>query len=240
MFSQKIKNWFLDCVFPKYCLGCGCFLESATKTYLCQSCQNKIIINSEFFCPICLKRLADSTFKKCQHSNKKSSLDFLGFATSYENPVIKDLIHKYKYAFAKEIRWTLAQTLIFYLNKAFEDDFSRYALVAIPLHRRRFNWRGFNQSEEVAKILSVHFRMPILNNCLFRAKQTDSQAGLKDFQKRKLNLENAFALKNQELLKNKNIVLLDDVYTSGATLEEAAKAVKSAGAKRIIGLVIAK
>jgi len=240
MFFRKIKNLLLDYIFPTYCLGCGCFLESATKTYLCQSCQNKITINSEFFCPVCLKRLADSTFKKCQHSNKKSSLDFLGFATSYENPVIKDLIHKYKYAFAKEIRWTLAQTLIFYLKRAFKDDFSRYTLVAIPLHRRRFNWRGFNQSEEIAKILSGHFRMPILNNCLFRAKQTDSQASLKDFQKRKLNLENAFGLKNRELLKNKNIILVDDVYTSGATLEEAAKILKSGGAKRIIGLVAAK
>lgn len=240
MFPQKIKNFILDCIFPTYCLGCGRFLKSEAKTHLCPNCQNKISVNSGLFCPICFKRLAAENFSKCLHSNKKSALDFLGIAVSYENPLIRELIHKYKYSFAKEISWTLSEILIRYLEKSFTGDFNKYCLMAVPLHRQRFNWRGFNQSEEIAKILSQRFSLALKNNCLVRQKKTVSQAEIKDFQKRKDNLQNAFVLKNPKLIENKNIILVDDVFTSGTTMEAAAAALKSGGAKRIIGLVIAK
>lgn len=240
MFFPKVKNFILDCIFPTYCLGCGRFLQSEAKTHLCPDCQNKIPINSGLFCPICLKRLVTENSNKCPHSDKKSPLDFLGIAVSYENPLIQELIHKYKYSFAKEISWTLSEILIRYLEKSFRDDVKKYCLIAVPLHRQRFNWRGFNQSEEIAKILSQRFSLSLNNNCLIRQKKTASQAGIKNPQKRKDNLQNAFVLKNPKLIKNKNIILLDDVFTSGATMEAAAATLKSGGAKRIIGLVVAK
>ncbi|HOX21403.1 MAG TPA: ComF family protein [Candidatus Paceibacterota bacterium] len=237
---QKIENFVLDCVFPTYCLGCGRFLKSEAKTHLCPDCRNKISVNSGLFCPICFKRIAAGNFNKCRHSAKASSLDFLGIAVSYENPLVRELIHKYKYGFAKEISQTLSEILIRYWEKTCPDDLKRYCLVAVPLHRQRFNWRGFNQSEELAKILSQRLSLPLNNNCLIRRKKTASQAEIKDFQERKNNLQNAFSLKNQGPLENKNIILLDDVFTSGATMEAAAAALKSGGAKRIIGLAIAK
>lgn len=235
-----MKNFILDCLFPVYCLGCGRFLKSATKSYLCPDCQNKIPVNSGVFCPLCFKRLAGANIRRCPHSDKKSSLDFLGVAASYENPLIRELIHKYKYGFAKEISWTLAKILIHYLEKSFPDDLKNYCLIAIPLHRQRLNWRGFNQSEELAKILSRKFFIPLNQDCLIRQKNTANQAEIKNPEERKNNLENAFALKNQKTIENKNIVILDDVFTSGATMEAAAAALKSGGAKKIIGLVIAK
>jgi len=237
---EKIKNLTLDCLFPIYCFGCGKFLKSELKTYLCDECYNKIPLYSGLFCPLCFKRLAEGNLKKCQHSDKKSHLDFLAVAADYENPAIKELIHRYKYNFAKEIKWTLAKILIDYLRKSLPFNLTEYHLLAIPLFSRRFNWRGFNQSQEIAKILSQSLKMPLLDNCLVRHKRTTSQAELKDFEKRKLNVQNAFSLKDSLSIKNKNIVLLDDVYTSGATLEEAAKVLKNNGAKRIIGLVIAR
>lgn len=240
MLLPKIKNFTFDCLFPAYCLSCGRFLKSEAKTYLCSDCQNKIPINSGIFCPLCFKRLAGENIRKCSHSNKNSGLDSLGIATSYENPLVRELIHKYKYGFAKEISWTLAKILMRYLEKSFPDDLKNYCLIAIPLHRQRLNWRGFNQSEELAKILSRQFFIPLNKNCLVRQKKTSSQAEIKDPQERKDNLENAFILKNKKLIENKKIVILDDVFTSGATMEAAAATLKSGGAKKIIGLVIAK
>jgi ComF family protein len=241
MFWQKTKNLILDSIFPIYCVSCKDFLPSEKNSYFCSKCLAKIPVNSSLFCPICLKRL-NQIDKKCLHSNKKSSLDFLGYATYYEIPTIRDLIHNYKYRFAKNIENTLANILISYLKKSL-NNWNEWIIIPIPLHHSRFNWRGFNQSEEIAKIISQQFNWPILNNILIRKKKTAEQAEIKTKEKRRENLENAFILNDKidlNQIKNKNIVLLDDVYASGATLEEAAKILKSTEAKKIIGLVIAK
>lgn len=167
-------------------------------------------------------------------------MDFLGYATCYEISVIRDLIHNYKYRFAKNIKNTLANILIIYLKKSL-DDWDDWIIIPIPLYHSRFNWRGFNQSEEIAKIISQQFNWPILNNTLIRKKKTTEQAEIKEKERRQKNLKDAFGLSScAKDIKNKKIILLDDVCASGATLEEAAKILKSAGAKKIIGLVIAK
>jgi len=242
MFWQKTKNLILDSIFPIYCVSCEDFLPSEKNSYLCPKCLAKIPANSSLFCPICFKRLSQADDKKCLHSNKKSSLDFLGYATYYEIPTIRDLIHDYKYRFAKKIKNTLADILINYLKKSLSNR-NDWVIIPIPLHRSRLNWRGFNQSEEIAKIICQQFNWPLLNNILIRKNKTSEQAEIKEKEKRRKNLENAFVLNNKidlNQIKNKNIILLDDVYASGATLEEAAKILKSSGVKKIIGLVIAK
>lgn len=250
MFWQKAKNLILDGVFPIYCVSCGDFLPSEKNSYLCSKCLAKIPINSGLFCPICFKRLNQTDNKKCLHSNKKSSLDFLGYATYYEIPTIRDLIHNYKYRFAKSMANTLTEILMVYLKKSL-NDFNNWVIIPIPLHRSRLNWRGFNQSKEIAKIISRQFNWPILDNILIRKKKTAEQAEVKEKEKRQENLKDAFVLSSYakatkglpsiiKIIEGKKIILLDDVCTSGTTLEEAAKILKSAGAKKIIGLVIAK
>ncbi len=249
MFWLKTKNLIMDSIFPIYCISCGNFLSSEKKSYLCSTCLAKIPINSGLFCPICFKRLNQAENKKCSHSNQKSFLDFLGYATYYEITPIKNLIHNYKYRFAKDIAQTLSDIIIIYLKKSL-DDWNDWIIIPIPLHRSRLNWRGFNQAEEIAKIISPKFNWPIFNNILIRNKKTAEQAEIKKREKRQENLKDAFSLSSSketrdesfstQILKNKKIILLDDVYTTGATLEEAAKILKSAGAKKIIGLVIAK
>jgi len=242
MFWEKTKNLLLDSIFPIYCVSCGIFLPNEKNSYLCDQCLIKIPINSSLFCSICFKRLNRAENKKCSHSNKKSSLDFLGYATYYEIPAIRNLIHNYKYRFTKTIDYTLAKILIIYLKKSL-NNYNDWIIIPIPLHQSRFNWRGFNQSEKIAKIISQQFNWTILNNILMRKKKTAEQAEIKNKERRQENLKDAFTLSksiNQEQIKNKNIILIDDVYASGATLEEAAKILKSIGIKKIIGLVIAK
>lgn len=239
---SKVKNLINDCLFPSYCQGCNVFIKSENQKYLCEKCFKKLLINSEFYCPICLKRNGFENFKKCVHSDKSSHLDFLGFATYYEDPAIRNLIHNFKYNFAEQIKWTIKDILIAYLNKTFKDDWQNYIIIPIPLHKTRFNWRGFNQSEKIGSLLASYYNISLINNVLIRNKKTEAQAKIQNREKRQENLKEAFNIsrKSNFNLQNKSIILLDDVYTSGATLEEAAKVLKSAGAKRIIGLVIAK
>ena len=237
----RIKNFIYDCLFPIFCLNCGTFIKNEEGRYLCPICLKTIPLHSSLFCPICLKRIG--LLKKCSHSDKPSSLDFLAAATDYENPLIQKLIHLYKYQFIKDIRYTLTDIIISYWEKIWPDlktQFGESLVIPIPLSRQRFKERGFNQSEEIAKIFADHFQLEINNQILVRLRNTPPQAKIENYNDRQLNLQNAFGLQNTLPSGKKNIILVDDVFTSGATMQEAAKVLKQNGAKRIIGLTIAK
>jgi ComF family protein len=239
--KTKIENIFYDCLYPIFCLNCGKFISNENKHYLCVDCFKTIPIYSALFCPVCFKRI--SIIKKCHHNNK-SYLDFLGCATDYENEPVKNLIHEFKYNFVKEIKITLGDFLINYWLKISSDleiNPKEIYVIPIPLSSKRYNWRGFNQSEELAKIFADYFNFPLLTNVLIRQKNTLPQAQLTK-KERLFNLIDAFKIKNdsKSLIKNKTIILVDDVYTSGATLQQAAKVLKQNDAKKIIGLVVAK
>ena len=123
-------------------------------------------------------------------------------------------------------------------------------VVAVPLHKQRIRERDFNQAELLAKEVAEYFSLPLNANVLIRKKYTPPQAKTKNHKARRKSLENTFEIspeftkrcvaENKNLLKEKTIVLVDDVFTSGATLSEAAKVLKQAGAKKIWGLTVAK
>ncbi len=112
-------------------------------------------------------------------------------------------------------------------------------LLPIPLDKQRKKWRGFNQAEELTKLLSKFFKIPFFNNILIKKNPTLPQTELKEKDRQK-NISGAFLCQNQKLIKNKKIFLVDDVYTSGFTMEECAKVLKQNGAKEIWGIVIAR
>ncbi len=250
----KIKKFALDVIFPPCCLGCGKNLEDESiantnefesefhesflneHPYVCDECFKSIPINNALYCPICFTRFAGA--KLCNHA-KKSNLSELGFAANYENELIKNIIWNLKYRFVRDLSETLALILYKYLLSVKIKNLASYCIIPVPLHKSRLKWRGFNQSELIAEKLSEKLNIPLISDTLVRLKKTDDQTKL-DKEKRGLNLQNAFQIKNPDLISGKNIFLLDDVYTSGATIEEAAKTLKQTGAKKIIGLVVAK
>jgi len=119
-------------------------------------------------------------------------------------------------------------------------DKKNILLIPIPLHKMKRRQRGFNQSELLAKAVASHFSLNFNTKILFRIKNNLPQAKINNFIERKKNTENIFQISNSNLIKNKQIILIDDVYTSGATMQEAARILKKSGAKKIIGLVLAK
>lgn len=239
--TKIIKNFILDCLFPIYCINCQSFIPAQKGYYLCTNCFKKINIYSNFICPICSKRIVE--FKKCLHTNKKSYLDFLGAASDYENPIIKELIHQLKYQYIKEISLTLAEILINFwqkITKTIHENWQEYIIIPIPLHKKRLCERGFNQSEEIAKIFSSYFNLKMITDILIRKINNPPQAKIENYNQRYKNIENVFEIKYPQLIKKQKIILLDDVFTSGATLQEAAKILKNNGANKIIGITIAK
>lgn len=215
---KKTKDLALDVLFPKSCLSCG-----QEGDYLCLDCASLLEI-SGFHREYKTKALAD-----------------LYFPVSYQNILAKNLIQKFKYEpFVKELAKNFSSLIISHLKLLDnQPDFTDFYLVPVPLAKKRLKWRGFNQSEELAKSLSQYFKIPFYNDILFKTKETLVQADLEE-KDRKENIKNSFLCKNTEKVKGRKILLVDDVYTTGSTMEEAGRALKNAGCKEIVGVVIAR
>lgn len=247
MFFKKISKFVLDLFFPKKCFGCG-----KNGTYICQSCLNKIEIAKNNKCPFCDRPIPDTQI--CQKCQEKSSLARLIWAVPYSNPLIKELIRIFKYHYVKELAEPLSKLLIKNLENTSSissiSNISNIIVIPVPLHKRRLRERDFNQAELLAKEMAENFSMPLETEILKRKKFTPPQAKIKNYKTRRENLKDIFEInpefvkkcvaENKNLLKDKTIILIDDVSTTGATLSEAAKVLKRAGAKEVWGLVIAK
>lgn len=112
-------------------------------------------------------------------------------------------------------------------------------LLPVPLARKKLAQRGFNQSELLADIIAENGDFEVIKNAIIRSKNTKSQTTLNK-EDRKSNMLNAFSALKPELIKGKNIILIDDVATTGSTLQELAKTLKKAGAKKIAAFTLAR
>ncbi|MBI2644312.1 MAG: ComF family protein [Candidatus Wildermuthbacteria bacterium] len=224
-FWELIKNIFL----PASCIGCG-KMGSA----FCRDCLALISLNR-----------TPALFPAPSH------ISALFFASSYENPLLQKAVKILKYPpFSKEIAKHLAFLIIahlalvdkpfqFTIGNSFKTKEWDYLFCPIPLHKKRLKWRGFNHAEEIAKHLAFASNIPMATDILLKVRHTKPQVDL-DGEERKRNVRNCFATAHQEKIQGKTIFLVDDVCTTGATLEEAARTLKQAGAHRVYGLVVAR
>jgi ComF family protein len=209
---MSLKKLLLNCLFPKQCYGC-----SVNKTWLCQKCFSKIK-NYQGQVPRYLEDTCD-----------------LIIASEYNDSILKEIIQAFKFNFNTEL--VIPLTALLYSKINWEILNKSYLIIPIPLHKKRLAWRGFNQSELIAYELSVLTSWTI-NKDLIKIKKTKEQAGLNE----------AGRLKNQigvfvwtgPNLAGQDIILLDDIITSGATISQAALVLKQAGAGEIIAMAVAK
>ncbi len=237
---KRLLAFFLDAIFPARCLNCGIKTENKDKSELiCEKCFAEVEINNGFSCPKCGKRIFD--YKKSCHPEEKF---VLAAASSYKNHVVRELIHALKYRFLKPATEPLALILELYLEKiAAGSSFNikEFVIIPIPIHPKKERERGFNQTFLIIKQLkNATNPLQIETDVLFKIKNVGAQMALADYEKRAANVKNCFGVSNKEKIIGKNILLFDDVCTSGATMKEAVRVLKENGAKKIIGLVIAK
>lgn len=263
---QKVKNFILDILFPIKCLGCDRELEDLDpkEKWICGECFAKIEIKKEQVCPACEEPSENGrTHHRCQ---KEISLGGLWVATEFDYKIIKEAIYKFKFNFVRDIHFPLAEIIaksILQVNEFgdFHDlilaNFSReseeeiYAdknknkktetiVVPVPLHKRRYDWRGFNQAFLLSQNIAVRFNLPICEKAIIRKINTKPQTKIKSMADRRQNIKGAFSCLNNNPVKNRNIIIVDDVCTTAATLNECAIELKKAGAKNVWGLVIAR
>ena len=236
-FLIKIKDAVFDVLFPPICVNCRQMLIDA-KNYLCDNCFRSIKLNASLFCPFCRARLADNK-KICNHSKKDFPYYyFLAAAGNYDDPILRNLIHCFKYQKFENIAPFLGEIIIKYIENC-KLKIENFIIIPIPLHFWREKQRGFNQSKLIAEYVAKKLNLRLVG-ALKRAKNNKPQAKSKNSEERNKNVEGIFKIINPDLIRGKNIILIDDVFTSGATINEAVKILKQSGVKRIITLVLAK
>ena len=231
-----LKNFIVDALFPKFCLNCGKEGE-----HLCEDCFSLIEILERQYCPFCPSAKITLEGRTCSVCKRNKNLSGLYCAASYDNFIVKKLVHQFKYEpYIKDIATILANLIINHLanlNKL--DGFESFFLVPVPLHKKKMKRRGFNQAEEMAKILSPVLKMPVLKDALLKIKATAAQIELEK-EGREKNIQGAFVCPDPKLVENKRIVLVDDIFTTGSTMEECARILRDADAKEVWGMVAAR
>jgi ComF family protein len=155
--------------------------------------------------------------------------------------LVRQLIWNFKYQYVEALALPLSQLLADYFRNTLgaAEQETPWIASSIPLHPRRLRWRGFNQAELLAKRFAENLNLPYLNT-LERIRYQKPQVEITSRKKRFENIADSFRLAANTSVRNRNIILVDDVVTSGATLEAAAKTLRQAGAKHVWGMVIAK
>jgi len=243
-YPQRISNFILDTIFPIHCISCGRFSPQNRRDYLCKSCLQLIHIKKQFECIGCKK--SSPLGKTCiDCRNEHWLVDNLLIVSDYKNPLLEKTIKVFKYRFVSDMADALNYLIKKYINwlvkeKKFNLAAENPIIIPVPLHPHRLNWRGFNQAKLIAQSLANCFQQNIYTDIMVRTKKSKAQADIKEKDQRLDNPKNKFKIINTQIIKNRNIILVDDVCTTGATLNECARLLKESGAKKITGFVIAR
>ena len=253
----RAKEFFLNLLFPPCCINC-----QSEESYLCQDCLSLIDISPNQYCPFCRRPKIVLGGGTCNFCKRTKNLNGLYSAAPYQNFIIKKAIAQFKYEpYIKALSRPLSLLIIKHfqllehpsvakgkeermlfehpLENPSGSNGTKEVLVPIPLAKKRLRQRGYNQSEEIAKELSSFLAIPLILNCLVKIKETASQVELSGSQ-REENVKGVFFCENPDTVRGKKIFLVDDVFTTGSTMEECALTLKRAGAKEVWGIVVAR
>ncbi len=225
----KLGGMALNCLFPQWCIGCG-----KEGSFICHSCRSSLARVMPPLCPRCGRPQPSGIF--CSSCiSWQAEIDGIRSPFRFDG-VIRQAIYQLKYKNIRALAKPLAQMLSNYLMAS---PVPGEALVPVPLHQKRLRERGYNQSSLLAKELGKLTNLSVVDNYLIRQRYALPQARTLTVDERQRNVAGAFTCRDNRL-QNKQVLLIDDVATSGATLNACAVALKAAGAPSVWGLVVAR
>jgi competence protein ComFC len=225
----KLKGRVVDFLFPRWCVGCGKEGE-----FICDSCRRSLPRVMPPLCPRC-GRPQPSGILCPACVSWQAEIDGIRSPFRFDR-VMRQAIHQLKYRNLRALAEPLAKLLNDYLATY---PISGEVLVPVPLHQKRLRERGYNQSSLLAKELGKLTNLPVVDDCLIRQRHAPPQARSATVEERRSNVTGAFACRDHRL-RDKQVLLIDDVSTSGATLDACAAALKAIGATSVWGLVLAR
>ncbi|MBN1526990.1 MAG: ComF family protein [Candidatus Omnitrophica bacterium] len=227
---ETIGKTFLNLLYPLRCASCGKDLEATDKLHVCGSCLNSIRPNPAPHCAICGRSLHNAK-DICADCRKDRPCFERAYSACVYEGALKDMIHAFKFKRRIALSGTLSKIMVDFARDNYEVYEGIGAITFVPLHAGRLREREFNQSEALARGLGLAFGISCAD-VLSKARKTAPQNELsKD--ERALNLAGVFKVKDATAIIGKKVLLIDDVMTTGSTLNECAKALAGAGAKAV-------
>lgn len=219
----------LNLLFPQWCVGCG-----KKGVCICHSCRRSLPRIMPPLCPRCGKPQSSGIL--CSNCvSWQAEIDGIRSPFRFDG-VMRQAIHQLKYRNLRTLAAPLARLLNDYV---ITSPVPGEVLVPVPLHRKRLRERGYNQSSLLTRELGKLTSLPVVDDCLIRQRHAPPQTRTSTVDERQSNVADAFACGDQRL-RDKQVLLIDDVSTSGATLDACAVALKAAGATSVWGLVLAR
>ncbi len=202
---------------------------------ICRECQGKIIFTKEPRCKKCGKPLMEMEKEYCGDCVRNKHYYDYGLALYNYDENIKRAIYRFKY---KNYR-IYSEFFGRQLAKHFEMEIKKWnadAIIPVPVHKKRKKARGYNQAELLANEMSKYLKLPVDNNLLIRIKHTVPQKELSNILRKK-NIEKAFKI-NENIVKYKCVIIVDDIYTTGSTIDECCRVLRGAGVEKIYFLTL--
>lgn len=232
------EAWFglIEFIYPIGCRNCS----TIDGNYICDSCMSSITFINPPKCKHCSIPLEDEYKSYCPRCAVEFGHHDGGISIAlYDDPIGK-LIRELKYEREVGIAGFLAKLANLKIEKDESFDTIKCDIIhPVPLSRKRFVSRGFNQSALIAKKLSSLFDIPYRDDILIRVRDTETQTGL-GFDERLINIRGAFKVTDDNLISDKSILLVDDVMTTGATIEECARTLNKSGARKVKFITMAR
>lgn len=229
----------LDLVYPRLCGGCGSEVRDEDG-HLCWNCMRRLPYIVHPFCSICgdpVDGRVDELFVCHACSERRPCFDRARSAVRYRD-VVQELLRRFKYRHGFWIANDLSRLLQSCVESHFDVSLID-AVAFVPLYPTRRHQRGFNQAELLAWLLARRLRKPLIKKALVRVRPTATQTRL-TAQERALNVRNAFKIRNARSFSGKRLLLVDDVMTTGATVNECSRMLKAGGATEVWVATVAR
>lgn len=229
--ENRFSNLALDVLFPKFCLSCN-----REGSIWCDDCDQALVFRpNNAACPFCSKSGSDWTCRKCE---SHVYLDGLSSFVPYGNPVVRGALNHWKYYGDRSVERVINKWLHRSVSRLV-PPFFLFHVTHVPSHISKHRARGFDQAEKVSHFASEIFRQE-WSRLLVRKQKTRSQASVNHLDRRVGELDGIYEIHPSVQRLPENVLLCDDVFTSGATMDAAAKCLKEAGVKQVWGFVVAK
>jgi len=234
----------IDIIYPPRCLMCRKFSPydeiSSTSNYLCSDCSADLNPITNPLCTVCGVPFSSPKGENhlCENCIRKKPYYELARAPYLYSGKLKNAIQRFKYNSETHLNTSLGGLLLNFVQKIFHK-LNEYIIIPVPLHKRKLRERGYNQSLLLAKSLSRNLDVRLDYLSFTRKRYTLNQAGLRR-KERKTNVKNAFSVMDIKAVEDRKILLIDDVFTTGYTLNECARTLKKSGAAEVICITLAR
>jgi len=238
---MRIWRTILDIVFPTSCAFCNGSVQGSEIPYFCASCWADFTLITGPVCPRCGRPFDSPDALRCspEHECRDCRLTPPHFdqalSVGYFEGALREAIHQFKYRPCRSLGKPLGAWMAGNVRLLTGIDL----IIPVPLHTSRLRHRGFNQALLLSQWLCEKHRVPVSFDDLLRVKPTRPQVELSGAE-RIANVENAFILRNKGYMTGKKVLLVDDVFTTGATLNECASVLKKDGAAQVVACTLAR